>query len=82
MLQRDIQYVTGLSRLNEEDPIGRPYEVVAAPSLLHCTKAYGQQTLTYHGSRQWNKFPNSLKAVNNINDFKMQLLDHDLRALQ
>ena len=46
------------------------------------TKAYGQQTLTYQGSRLWNKLPNSLKAVNNINDFKTQLLNHNLIALR
>ena len=42
----------------------------------------GQNTLSYLGSGEWNKLPNYLKQVDNINTFKHKLKNHYLDEMK
>ena len=42
----------------------------------------GQNTLSYLGSREWNKLPNNIKQLTNINSFKHKIKDHYLEELK
>ena len=59
-------------------PRSRIHSRVRSCNLLHiprCCLSSGQRAFTYRGCKLWNNLPNDLKAAENVNAFRLRLLN-------